>query len=103
MLVAVLLTLLQSGQSHDSSVVGEYFQGDGTGTNWYLSLKPDGQYSFKWLGCLGQYGQSDGQWSVTRGQVRLHARTTTGMAEKLPLVYEIVRWGDRTYLVSSGE
>ena len=103
MLVAVLLTLLGSGQPHDSSVVGEYYQGDGTGTNWYLSLKPDDQYSFKWVGCLGEYGQSEGQWSVEGGQLKLHARKTAGMAEKLPGMYEIIRWGDRTYLVPSGE
>jgi hypothetical protein len=103
MLLTLLLALLASDQARNSVVVGDYYQGDGTGVNWYLTLKSDSQYSFKWAGCLGEYAKSEGQWSMAGTQIELHPGITVDMPERFPTAYEIVRWGERTYLVPSDE
>ena len=43
-------------------VSGDYYQGDGLGTNISVHLSEDGTYQSKWHGCLGEYGSSTGKW-----------------------------------------
>ena len=53
------------------SVVGDYYRGDGTGYNIYLTLKENGDYSAKWRGCLGEYGTASGKWSLNDKTIAL--------------------------------
>ena len=46
------------------SISGEYYRGDGTGYNIYLTLKENGEYAAKWRGCLGEYGTASGKWRL---------------------------------------
>lgn len=46
------------------AVAGDYYRGDGTGYNIYLTLVANGTYTAKWRGCLGEYGTASGSWTV---------------------------------------
>src|SRR5215813_11583896 len=50
-------------------VAGDYYRGDGTGYNIYLTLKADGKYTAEWQGCLGKYGEASGQWTLRGKQI----------------------------------
>jgi hypothetical protein len=47
------------------AVAGNYYRGDGTGYNIYLTLKENGKYTAEWHGCMGKYGEASGQWTLT--------------------------------------
>jgi len=47
--------------SSAKAVAGDYYRGDGTGYNIYLTLKENGKYTAEWHGCLGKYGEASGQ------------------------------------------
>lgn len=51
------------------AVAGNYYRGDGTGYNIYLTLKADGKYTAEWRGCLGKYGEASGQWTLKDKQI----------------------------------
>ncbi len=82
-----------------AGLVGEYYLGDGLGLNWTLSVKPDHTFSFAWTGCLGEYGAAEGSWSAAEGRLTLRPRHVKDDGDKLPLVYTVIRWGPRVYLV----
>jgi hypothetical protein len=103
MFLAILLAVFAAVPVQDTTLAGQYYQGDGTGVNWYLTLQTDHHYSFTWRGCLGEYGKSAGRWSFRDHQLTLRSATSAGMADKLPLTYRIVRWGERTYLVPADD
>jgi hypothetical protein len=84
-------------------IAGEYYQGDGTGVNWTLILKADHTFTFRWMGCLGEYGRAAGRWREERDVVKLFPSMIHDMADRLPLSYQVVRWGERVYLLTSDE
>lgn len=81
------------------AIVGEYYLGDGLGVNWSLTLMPEGRFSFTWAGCLGEYGHAEGSWTETAGTVFLTPSKMNDVADRLPLEYDVIRWGVRLYLV----
>lgn len=95
----LLILLFASPVTGDSSLVGEYYQGDGTGVNWTLKLLGDHEFSFTWTGCLGTYGEANGTWQVRGYTLSLKPRETRDMAERLPLDYDMVMWPPRVYLI----
>jgi|ERR1043166_2518820 hypothetical protein len=51
------------------AVAGDYYRGDGTSYNIYLTLKANGKYTAEWHGCLGKYGEASGQWTLKDKQI----------------------------------
>jgi len=83
---------------------GSYYQGDGTGVNWYLHLHGDGTFAFRWDGCLGTYDEKSGGWNVLPdGTIELVIRSqkTDPVGRSIPLALRPIRWGNRLYLVDS--
>ena len=60
---------VSASPSHATALAGVYYMGDGTGRNIYLTLKPDGQYTAEWQGCLGSYGEAIGHWQMTNVEI----------------------------------
>jgi hypothetical protein len=81
-----------------AEIAGEYFMGDGLGVNLTLVIAPDGEFSFKWQGCMGTYDIATGRASVHDGELWLEPNTER---KDLETRFRPVRWGDRLYLVSS--
>jgi len=55
------------------AVAGNYYRGDGTGYNIYLTLKENGKYTAEWHGCLGKYGEASGQWTLAGKSITFKA------------------------------
>ena len=83
------------------SIAGDYFQGDGLGVNWTLTLDTDHTFLFKWRGCLGQYASAYGKWTEHDGILQLTITNQSGSANAMPLTYRIFRWDERIYLVDN--
>jgi hypothetical protein len=98
--VVLALLLLLPLRAFGADVVGKYYQGDGLGVNWNLSLTRDHRFTFEWTGCLGVYGSTRGTWRVEKDRLYLTVSgRPEGMADKMPRAYVVVSWGPRTYLV----
>jgi hypothetical protein len=80
-----------------ASVAGDYYQGDGLGLNWELSILADGRYSFIWSGCCGVYERESGGAKEILGLLVL--RPTKPIESRMARVFHSVRWGPRTYLI----
>lgn len=103
-MLPLLFTLLLATQTSAATpIAGEYYQGDGLGLNWTLTLKEDHTFTFVWVGCVGEYGNAAGQWSEESGAVNLWLTAVHDSGDRLPLSYSIVRWGERVYLVPPEE
>jgi hypothetical protein len=90
--------------SAQPDVAGHFYLGDGTGLNWDLSLRQNHTFSFVWRGCLGEYGKSSGRWQIDADRLHLLPDgAVTGMADRVPLEYRAVTWGERLYLVAETE
>lgn len=50
-------------------LTGTYACGDGLGFNLVVTLKPDGSYEWRHIGCLGVYGEGTGRWSLRGNEV----------------------------------
>jgi hypothetical protein len=85
-----------------AEIAGEYYMGDGLGVNLTLVIAPDGEFSFKWQGCMGTYDTATGHASVHDGELWLEPNTEINTERKdLESRFLPVRWGGRLYLVSS--
>jgi hypothetical protein len=83
---------------------GEYYSGDGLGKNVTLMLAPQGGFTYHWSGCLGIYDRNYGTVTATEDGIELNLELANdedyfGMARH----FTPVRWGDRHYLLASGE
>lgn len=63
------------------SIAGNYYYGDGTGYNVYLTLKENGSYSSVWRGCFGKYGEALGKWAISNEQIVLTPKKEKGMMQ----------------------
>jgi len=81
---------------------GEYYEGDGLGSNTTISLAPRSGVAATLTGCLGLYNANVGSVEPT-GQGLLHLRfdapRDAGPFE-FPDELQLVRWGERRYLVA---
>jgi hypothetical protein len=80
---------------------GEYFEGDGLGTNIRLLVSPVAGVAATWHGCLGLYGAKSGAIQQNENGVLKFSFDEEGKkgfgdfdTEMLP-----VRWGERHYLI----
>lgn len=84
---------------------GRYYLGDGLGVNCTLTLQANGRFEFKWTGCLGEYDQNAGKWTLDGDVMVLTPERPNkrngfrGMGVR----FVPVRWGGRTYLVDEHE
>ena len=84
--LAVALPLLLAGcgiapvaeRPTPGAVVGDYYRGDHTGSNIYLTLNADSSYHATWRGCVGEYGTSAGVWRVVDDRVELEPQDDSG-------------------------
>jgi hypothetical protein len=61
------------------AIAGSYYRGDGRGYNIYLTLKEDGKYTAEWHGCLGQYGEASGLWTLNDKRITFKPSREEGM------------------------
>jgi len=88
-------------QSPGHPWAGEFYEGDGLGTNISLFLGPQSGFMYRWHGCLGLYGHNYGTVSETDGEVVLHCamKNVEGEFGNIYTRYIPVRWDKREYLV----
>src|SRR2546423_13368242 len=68
-------------RANAKAVAGNYYRGDGTGYNIYLTLKEKGKYMAEWHGCLGKYGEAAGQWTLADKRITLKPTKEKDMME----------------------
>lgn len=88
-----------------SQLVGSYYRGDGTGTNQYLKLSQDGNFSFEWHGCLGEYDKNEGLYKIKKDVLILspiHPNMQKGI-KKIQTHFLPLHWGARLYLIPENE
>lgn len=113
MIVGALTGLLLPSADHDfthhyppassrrgnelAGVAGEYYLGNGRGTNLRLSVLPDGRYSFVSSGCTGVGYRESGHARQTDGHYVL---SPTGPSEPgVERTLDLIRWDRRRYLI----
>lgn len=80
-----------------AEIAGSYYRGDGLGFNQTLDLAESGTFTYEWRGCLGVYDQAQGRVTRNGDEIVLVADGKKPVIRLLP-----ARWGDRQYLVESG-
>lgn len=86
-------------------VAGSFYRGDGLGINHTLELTAEGAFHFRWQGCLGTYSEAAGK-VVQIGPLLALETTAVGIQRVASGVdgrYRPIPWGDRLYLVPTGE
>src|SRR3989338_6088573 len=85
----------------NTTVAGQYFLGDGLGVNNYLKLTENGNFSFKWHGCLGMYDENEGPYVIENGILVLSPQRPNIKKgfQGTPTRFLPIHWGDRLYLV----
>lgn len=85
-----------------SPFAGEFYFGDGEGTNCALKLSKEGKVSFQWHGCLGLYDQNNGTFTREGDQIVLHLTGSNKRkpGQGTPIRFYPVKWGPRLYLVA---
>lgn len=79
---------------------GEYYAGDGLGSNVDLAFAPRSGFTIERSGCLGTYDQNHGSVSITDDRVRLEfAAPLLRDFPPFPRELVTVKLGDRRYLV----
>jgi len=81
-------------------VAGEYYLGDGRGTNLRLSILPDGRYSFVSSGCTGVHHRESGHVQKSEGNFVLSPSVPGEPEVERALV--LIEWGRRRYLIPTG-
>ena len=70
---------------------GTYYQGDGLGYQIHLTLAADGSFTGTWDGCMGRYGDSDGNWSVSGKTLALSPHREKNMMKNYARTFDIVK------------
>jgi hypothetical protein len=78
------------------ALAGDYYRGDGLGTNFSLSILPDGKYSLVSSGCTGVHHRESGFVQETEGQYVL-SPTEPGVPS-IKRTFVLIGWGQRHYL-----
>ena len=101
----------KSGRANDTEIVkiaGEFYLGDGLGSNWHLNLTRDGRYSFVSSGCVGVGEKDCGYVRMVNGRICLSPskpspqprRQSGSWLDRIPNgELRIIRWGPRVYLI----
>ena len=67
------------------------------------TVHPDGTYNYTWRGCLGLYESAYGRVSLEDEGVAFFGPAEEGGEGGLSIRFQVVRWGERTYLVPADE
>ena len=85
-----------------ADVAGSYYRGDGLGFNQTLDIKAYGSFSSRASGCLRTYDRTPGR-VLRRGSLIFLGPIGPRGWDISDSAFLPVRWGDRRYLVQSGE
>jgi hypothetical protein len=85
------------------AVVGDYYRGNGTSYNVYLTLKADGSYTADWQGCLGKYGEASGQWALKGQQIVFQPAEEKDMMRGHLKVLDVLKFKGAWILVPADE
>lgn len=82
-LLAIVLCSCAGGgdattRTYPIALAGKYVSSDGLGRIVFVDLRQDGTFLSSWHGCLGVYGESDGQWRVDAEKIVFTPRTEEG-------------------------
>ena len=94
-----LATALAAEPIRLKDLAGDYYYGDGLGVNRMISIHPEGWYSYIWRGCLGVYETAHGRISLEDEGKAFFGPAEEGGEGGLALRVQVVRWGERIYLV----
>jgi hypothetical protein len=89
------------GQDDNRDIAGEYYHGDGLGSNNSLTLRENSTFSFNLRGCVGTYDDNDGTFRRVNDYLVMSPTkpiaddSSSGMATK----FLLVGWGKRQYLI----
>lgn len=85
----------------DHPWAGEYYAGDGLGTNTVILLAPNAGYLFEWHGCLGVYDRNYGTVTEKGGRLILSFTFENSQEGFRGVAPELrpIRWGERRYLI----
>lgn len=78
---------------------GDYYEGDGLGSNNSLLIAPSGEYSFESHGCTSFGPTEEGKIRQEGDILHFDGDKTSEMAGR---AYRVVPWGKRVYLISEG-
>lgn len=84
---------------------GEYYYGDGLGTNVSLIFAPTTGFNFVWHGCLGVYDRNYGSISITDKTIKLSPTFPNARKDfqGIDLEFYKVAWGERHYLIAKDQ
>lgn len=74
-------------------------RGDGLGYNVSLKLGKNGKYLARWVGCLGEYGRSEGTWREVDGGIELEASGEEGRMRDHLRRLERIELGSQVWLI----
>jgi hypothetical protein len=87
-------------KSPPSAVAGDYYCGQGAGFRYFLSVKPDGRFSFVQRDCNSVFHQNTGGAKLVAGHlILLPERPDNEGLGSTPTDLHVVRWDDRLYLI----
>jgi hypothetical protein len=81
---------------------GTYYQGDGEGVRIHLTLAFDGSYRETWDNCGGRYGESNGNWTVSRKTLTLSPHRATKTMKDFERSFDIVE-SDEGFIFVAGK
>lgn len=87
----------------DHAWAGTYYCGDGLGVNLTMTLSPNGEFAFRWTGCMGIYDRNMGTFSIGEDGVMTLEFELENNREGFRGSGEAfipIRWGERRYLVA---
>jgi len=87
----------------DHAWAGDYYAGDGLGSNIRIVIAPHEGFVFEEHGCLGVYDRNLGSVSEKDGRLTFAFRFTPGARSSIAKEVVPVRWGKRRYLVPVDE
>ena len=92
-------------QLQDHPWAGQYYFGDGLGTNVTLTLAPENGFTITWFGCLGLYDQNHGTVAMNGNRIKFSFAfdVESGYTGNYASEYMPIRWGERLYLIPPGE
>lgn len=83
-----------------TTLVGTFFQGDGASFNYTLVLDARGRYRYNFHGSFSN-GSTTGNYSIAGSKLRLSPPDSyTDTGKRPPSNFVIVRWQERTYLLT---
>ena len=89
----------------DHAWAGEYYQGDGLGSNITFWIAPKSGFAFTHTGCVGLYDENHGDVAERDGAVHTTPRLSFDSERWSPISAPLVpvRWGERRYLIPQDE